>query len=500
MLCTVYFPRPVAVLFTILITGCASTSGLAKKRPPQIVAQLKHDADRLSRLTYRLENIVRGAQSSGILSLGDEKNEVVKRRTELRVIFRNFLDHALAIDRIREKHSHREGLDEFPHMVASLMSYAADLALYINTAKFLADTAGRTAYDRVLMESNSRVPKDAWHNLKTNFNLQPWHRPLVLIKAKHELRKKTYAKLDIKKHFPTMMKYIRYAEPQMLSLGADRAPIIAIKGGVAAIARGFSQLVFPAQAKIAEWMGDTKTKHIGQSLISQAQIKQMRPKLRAGDILLERRNWYLSNIGLPGFWPHAALYLGTPKELAKALGPKILAELKQSYPQVSEQWKGRDNHGDAHRVIEAMSEGVVFTSIEHSADADYVAVLRPKLTAEEIGQAIQRAFSYHGRPYDFEFDFITDKTLVCSELIYKAYEPRKGFRGIKIPLVALLNRPTLPANDIAKMFATQLGTKAQQLEFIYFLDGNEASSSAIIGNQKSFRESHTRSKWDIMQP
>jgi hypothetical protein len=30
-----------------------------------------------------------------------------------------------------------------------------------------------------------------------------------------------------------------------------------------------------------------------------------------GCILLVRRQWYLSNIGIPGFWPHAVLYVGT---------------------------------------------------------------------------------------------------------------------------------------------------------------------------------------------
>src|SRR6185436_20258411 len=61
-------------------------------------------------------------------------------------------------------------------------------------------------------------------------------------------------------------------------------------------------------------MGDTKVYRSGRSLISQAQIKQLQPKLLPGDVLLERREWFMSNIGLPGFWSHAALYLGTPAE------------------------------------------------------------------------------------------------------------------------------------------------------------------------------------------
>src|SRR5687768_12639015 len=123
----------------------------------------------------------------------------------------------------------------------------------------------------------------------------------------------------------------------------------------------------------------------------------MRGKLQPGDIFLERRNWFASNAFLPGFWPHAALYIGRIHDLER-LG---LVRRDERGMWTSDDPNIRDrldeflkpaHDGGPHSVIESVSEGVIFNSIEESMHADYVAVLRPRLTDQQKAQAIARAF------------------------------------------------------------------------------------------------------------
>jgi len=153
------------------------------------------------------------------------------------------------------------------------------------------------------------------------------------------------------------------------------------------------------------------------------------------------------------------------------------------------------HEGHAYRVIEAISEGVVFNSLDHAV-GDYVAALRPNLSKVAKAQAVVAAFQFLDRPYDFNFDFATDHALVCTELIWRAYRPAEGKDGLLLPLVDLAGRQTLPANDIAKLYAKEHGSGHQQFEFVYFVDAVEKQREAVVSDEATFLDTHTRTKWD----
>ena len=149
-------------------------------------------------------------------------------------------------------------------------------------------------------------------------------------------------------------------------------------------------------------------------------------------------------------------------------------------------------------MLEAIAEGVTFTSLEHSAHADSIAVLRPRLSKREKAIALVRAFGYAGRPYDYEFDFSTDATLVCSELIYKSYQAGTGTRGLELPLAVVAGRLMMTPNEIARLFSSTQADPQRPLEFVLMLDGNERTESAHPASAETFATSWQRPKWHII--
>jgi hypothetical protein len=110
----------------------------------------------------------------------------------------------------------------------------------------------------------------------------------------------------------------------------------------------------------------------------------------------------------------------------------------------------------------------------------------------------RRAFHYAGRPYDFDFDFLTDSALVCTELVSKAYEWDGELPGLDLPTVEVPGRQVTPANLIARQFDEDYGGAHQQFDLVAFLDGHEAAGNAIPAGLDTFRHSWRRPKWYVL--
>jgi 1-acyl-sn-glycerol-3-phosphate acyltransferase len=231
------------------------------------------------------------------------------------------------------------------------------------------------------------------------------------------------------------------------------------------------------------------------NLIEADNLQGFHQALKPGDILIERRNWYASNAFLPGFWPHGAMYVGTVQEMKDAGIYKLVcaaieqfavddakSEYKsgkdhaQSLRDILDEFKkpAAENRFEHHHVIEAVSEGVILNTIEHSAgEATSVCAFRPVLLSnEQIASAVARAYYYLGRGYDFDFDFESPNTLVCTEVLYRCYEGNREGYPLQFDLTTILGTPTLPAQNIVKTYvdAVQQDDPNNQLQLIAWID------------------------------
>lgn len=297
----------------------------------------------------------------------------------------------------------------------------------------------------------------------------------------------------------------------ILDAGKGPGPSMTFENGLAMVMDFGHASWLPVQKGVAEWMGQTKVWRPHHYLIQPDQIDVLSQSLEPGDILLERREWYLTNVGIPGFWTHAALYIGTPEQrLALSQDPQVKtwlgqmgalsldALIQQRYPDAFAGMQRPYRDGQLPQVIEAISAGVSLTSLNYSATCDSLAVLRPRLSKADRAAAVVRAMRYHARPYDYAFDFASDQSLVCTELVVKSYLPGERKQGLELPLENVMGQMITPANAFVRQFDQSFGTDRQQMELIVFLDGNEKEGLATAADVEAFRTSWQRPKWHIL--
>ena len=125
-----------------------------------------------------------------------------------------------------------------------------------------------------------------------------------------------------------------------------------------------------------------------------------------------------------------------------------------------------------------------------------MAFLRTKLSRDELFSVMLRSFEYYGKPYDYNFDFATEDSLVCSELVYKSF---RDFRELNIIPGTVNGRLMFTPNDYAEKFDKEYGSANQELSLVLFLDGSEKNKEAKEGTMEEFRTSWQRPKWHVLK-
>lgn len=422
-----------------------------------------------------------------------------EQKGEIKKIWRHFLEISFEIDLIREKYRGFTQIDfvqkPILHSKAFLLSYFALTIEYEGAFRLSQNIRDDGLISSYLNQEDIEflLPKDTYFQIKRK-----------LTSPKEILRLnagRAYLRL-VEKYLTEDQKLLSYVRENIKHIESNilKFPKLFVKNPLEFLEKESLSLWLPAQKKIALNLSYIRTSR-RDYFISPETIQGKQELFEPGDIFLERREWHATNIGIPGFWTHAALYTGTLEEIDRYFSEIPLEKnqkpseyIEEKYPHVFREFQKKDSNGFAKRVTEAKRAGVILTSLEYTANADSLGVLRVQTSKEEKFKALLSAFSYYGKPYDYDFNFLSDSAVVCSELVYKAYQQNKD---ITFSLESINGRLMLPPNNIAKKYDEEFDSDNGSLELVLFLDGNEKKKVAAERDEMAFRKTWNRPKWYI---
>ena len=192
-------------------------------------------------------------------------------------------------------------------------------------------------------------------------------------------------------------------------------------------------------------------------------VAHLERTLRPMDILLERSGFRLTDRMIPGFFTHAAVYLGRFADIGE-----LLDEAQ------SERWLTPLQQGDGY-VLEASRAGVRLLSLAQFLDVDELAVLRDTtLDAAELLSLARLALGQLGKAYNYNFDLCDKQRQFCSKLVAEVFAHRCFGDGTKS------GPPTLLPDHIAD---AALGMQAS-LQPVFFspclMEGSPAHLRAAL--------------------
>lgn len=193
---------------------------------------------------------------------------------------------------------------------------------------------------------------------------------------------------------------------------------------------------------VFEWSGRAISELRQPGVKPSGAPKRVTPELREkilrlakpGDVFVTRHDDAMSNLFLPGHWPHVAFFIGSESQRA-SLG-----------------LDAAEGAADPVVFLEAKKDGVRFRPAAETLEVDAFVVLRPPLGGLELAESLARGMRHVGKPYDFAFDFRNADRLACTAVIYRAYH---GAGELAFSLVETGGRLCLPAEELISQALAQ---------------------------------------------
>ncbi|MEE2828209.1 MAG: YiiX/YebB-like N1pC/P60 family cysteine hydrolase [Myxococcota bacterium] len=473
----------------------AARSFLGQASDEELEELLNEDLSLLRYMLFRMNSTLLALLDSGLFEKGLEPLSE-SEELRLRLLWRDFVEASFECDVLKQQYKAFPQVNVLTrssqHTRCFLVAYGAFLAQYRAGLLVTEAVGGSPAIKALLNEADLAIPAGSFAAIQKN-TVHP--EVLVQLNAGRGYLALVEGKL------PTQQDILAQIRAQLSDIDrvAQEETQVFVGNPLDYLERKAFGLWLPVQKAVAIQMSHVRTVR-RDNFIPPEVVGRYAAQLEPGDILLERREWQLTNLGIPGYWTHLALYVGSPERLdsffadgrsssARSASDLLFARCSQAQVELG----SPDDEGYARTVIEALRPGVVLNSLEVSASTDAVAVLRPRLSREKRLEGLFRAFTHLGKPYDYNFDFATDSALVCSELIYKA------FRELTIlSPEASGGRLLLAPNQLAERFDESADEGQPDLDFVLFLDGLGEVGSFTERDEAAFRSSWRRPKWHVL--
>jgi len=181
--------------------------------------------------------------------------------------------------------------------------------------------------------------------------------------------------------------------------------------------------------------------------------------LKPLDLLFEQRRFVLSNLTIPGHWGHAAVWLGTKKEL-QALGLWDRKDFVIFRKQIE---LGKN-------IVQMRKEGVVFSSLKEFMNLDEIAVMRVNQAQINPAAVYPLMAEQLNKKYDFSFDATTLGKITCTEFV------SFSFGEITWPSRTQMGRVVITPDDMAKL---SLDSQQAHLVIYFGSDSGKAQLKTV---------------------